>query len=50
MKGCFVGGFILAMAQLMGAHFLGPGYQLLSGYVVLLIVLALRPQGIFGTV
>jgi branched-chain amino acid transport system permease protein len=50
MKGCMVGGFILAIAQLMGAQFFGPGYQLLTGYVVLLIVLALRPQGIFGTV
>ena len=40
----------LAIAQLMGAHYLGPGYQLLSGYVVLLIVLAIRPQGIFGSV
>jgi len=50
IKGTFLGGFILAMAQLLGATFLGPGFQLLSGYVVLLIVLALRPQGIFGTV
>ena len=50
IKGTFLGGFILAMAQLLGATFLGPGYQLLSGYVVLLIVLAVRPQGIFGTV
>lgn len=50
IKGTFLGGFILAMAQLLGAHFLGPGFQLLSGYVVLLIVLAIRPQGIFGTV
>lgn len=50
IKGTFVGGFILAMAQLLGAHYFGPGFQLLSGYVVLLIVLALRPQGIFGSV
>lgn len=50
MKGTFVGGIILAMAQLLGAHFFGPGYQLLCGYVVLLIVLAVRPQGLFGTV
>jgi branched-chain amino acid transport system permease protein len=50
MKGTLVGGVILAVAQLLGAHFFGPGYQLLSGYVVLLIVLAIRPQGIFGTV
>ena len=50
IKGTFVGGFILAIAQLLGAHYLGPGFQLLSGYVVLLIVLAIRPQGIFGSV
>jgi branched-chain amino acid transport system permease protein len=47
IKGTLVGGIILAMAQLMGAHFLGPGYQLLAGYAVLLVVLALRPEGIF---
>jgi len=50
MRGAFIGGLILALAQILGAHFLGPGYQLLSGYVVLLIVLAVRPQGLFGTV
>ena len=50
IKGTFVGGFILASAQLLGAHYFGPGFQLLSGYLVLLIVLAIRPQGIFGSV
>ena len=50
MKGALAGGLILAVAQLLGAHFFGPGFQLFCGYVVLLIVLALRPQGIFGTV
>lgn len=50
MKGTLVGGFILAVSQLMGAQFFGPGYQLFCGYVVLLIVLAVRPQGIFGRV
>ena len=50
MKGALVGGLILAVSQLLGAQIFGPGYQLFSGYVVLLIVLAVRPQGIFGTV
>jgi len=50
MKGCLVGGLILALAQLIGAHFTGPGYQLLFGYGVLLIVLGIRPQGIFGKI
>ena len=50
MKGTLVAGVILAVAQLLGAHFLGPGYQMVSGHAVLLLVLLLRPQGIFGTV
>ncbi len=50
MKGCLVGGLILALAQLLGAHFTGPGYQLLFGYAVLLIVLGIRPQGLFGKI
>jgi branched-chain amino acid transport system permease protein len=48
MLGTFVGGIILGLAQLFGAYFFGTGYQLLTGYLILLIVLALRPQGIFG--
>ena len=48
MAGTLAGGVILGLAQLLGSHFLGSGYQLLFGYVVLLIVLTLRPQGLFG--
>ncbi len=48
MLGTFVGGMLLGLAQLLGAYCFGTGYQLLTGYVILLIVLALRPQGIFG--
>lgn len=50
MKGCLAGGLILAMAQTLGAHFAGTGYQLLFGYGVLLIVLGIRPQGLFGKI
>lgn len=50
MKGTLVGGLILAIAQLLGAQIFGPGYQLFCGYVMMLVVLALRPQGIFGRV
>ncbi len=48
MRGTFIGGLILALAQILGARIFGSGYQLLCGYVVLLIVLALRPQGVLG--
>src|SRR3990172_1288056 len=50
MKGTFVAGIVLAVAQLFGGHFLGPGYQMISGHMVLLIVLLVKPKGIFGTV
>jgi len=50
MKGTLVGGLVLGLAQLLGAHFAGPGYQLLIGYAVFLIVLGIRPQGIFGNI
>ena len=48
IRGTFAGGLILALAQILGARVFGPGYQLLCGYVVLLLVLAVRPQGITG--
>jgi branched-chain amino acid transport system permease protein len=50
MKGTFVAGIVLAVAQLFGGHFLGPGYQMVSGHIILLIVLLVKPKGIFGTV
>jgi len=50
MKGTFFAGIILAVAQLLGGHFLGPGYQMVSGHIILLIVLLVKPKGIFGTV
>ncbi len=46
--GTFMGGLILGLAQIVGAHFLGPGFQLLSGYIILLVVLAFKPTGLFA--
>ena len=48
LMGTFMGGLILGLAQILGAHFLGPGFQLLSGYIILLIVLAFKPTGLFA--
>jgi branched-chain amino acid transport system permease protein len=46
--GTFLGGLILGLAQILGAHFLGPGFQLLSGYIILLAVLTFKPTGLFA--
>jgi branched-chain amino acid transport system permease protein len=48
LLGTFLGGLILGLAQILGAHFLGPGFQLLSGYVILLSVLTFKPTGLFA--
>lgn len=47
--GTLIGGVILGVAQTVGAK-IDPGYQLLAGHIVFLIVLAIRPTGLFPRV
>lgn len=44
--GTLVGGIILGIAQAVGAQ-INPGWQVLAGNVVFLLILALRPRGLF---
>lgn len=44
--GTLIGGIILGVAQTIGAK-INPGWQLLAGHIVFLIVLAIRPTGLF---
>jgi branched-chain amino acid transport system permease protein len=46
--GTLIGGIILGVAQLVGSELFGGGYQMLAAYVVLLIILAVRPHGLFA--
>ncbi len=48
LPGTFLGGMILGVSQLVGGRIIGPGFQLLSGYIILLVVLTIRPQGLLG--
>lgn len=48
LLGTLVGGIIFGVAQTLGAHILGGGFQLLSGYIILLTMLVIKPQGLFG--
>ncbi|MEW6663747.1 MAG: branched-chain amino acid ABC transporter permease [Thermodesulfobacteriota bacterium] len=48
IPGTFLGGMILGISQLLGGRLIGPGFQLLSGYLILVIVLTIRPHGILG--
>ena len=44
--GTLAGGVILGVAQTLGAK-VSPGLQVLSGHIVFLIILAVRPRGLF---
>ena len=44
--GTLVGGIILGVAQTVGAQ-INPGWQLLAGHLVFLLILAVRPRGLF---
>lgn len=45
--GTLLGGISLGVAQQIGAH-INPQYQILAGNLLFLLVLAVRPQGLFG--
>jgi len=49
MWGTLAGGIILGVAQAIGAQ-IDPGWQLLAGHIAFLIVLAIRPEGLFPKV
>ncbi|MGR3634115.1 MAG: branched-chain amino acid ABC transporter permease [Limimaricola soesokkakensis] len=44
--GTLVGGVILGVAQTVGAT-INPGWQLLAGHIAFLVILAVRPNGLF---
>ncbi len=48
MFGTFLGGIILGLAQTLGAYFFGSALQMLFAYLIVILVLAIRPQGVFG--
>jgi branched-chain amino acid transport system permease protein len=48
MLGTFIGGVILGIVQTVGGYFFGPATQMLMVYLIILFILAIRPQGLFG--
>lgn len=47
--GTLAGGVVLGVAQTIGGK-INPGWQLLAGHIVFLLVLAIRPRGLFPRV
>jgi branched-chain amino acid transport system permease protein len=48
MLGTFLGGIILGVFQTLGGYFFGPASQMLVVYLIILIILAVKPRGLFG--
>jgi branched-chain amino acid transport system permease protein len=44
--GTLAGGIVVGLAQTIGAH-IDPEWQILSGHVAFLVVLVIRPRGLF---
>ncbi len=45
--GAFIGAMVLGISQAIGFR-INPGFGILAGHLVFLLILALRPQGILG--
>jgi branched-chain amino acid transport system permease protein len=48
INGTLAAGIIFGLAQVVGGYFFGAAFQQLVGYAVLLIMLVVRPQGLFA--
>jgi len=48
LAGSFVGGIVLGIVQVLAGTYFGPAAQQVSAYLLILLVLAVRPQGLFS--
>jgi len=46
--GTFIGGMVMGLAQTLGAYSFGAATQMLFVFLIVFVLLAVRPQGIFG--
>ena len=48
MFGTFLGGLFLGMAEAVSAAVFGGPYREMAGLILFVVVLAIRPRGLFG--
>ena len=47
-RGAIVGGYLLGFVEILASTTLSPGYQDAASFATVLLILLLRPQGVFG--
>jgi branched-chain amino acid transport system permease protein len=47
-RGALIAGYVLGIAEAMSAAMLSPGYQQLTTFALMLVILIIRPQGLLG--
>jgi len=48
LKGCIIGGLLLGIIENLGAAYISTMYRNIFGFIILILVLVLRPWGLFG--
>jgi branched-chain amino acid transport system permease protein len=48
LKGSVIGGILLGVIESFGAAYISPGYQDAFGFVLLILTLIFKPEGLFG--
>ena len=46
--GCVIGGLMLGLVENLGAAYISTGYKHVFGFIILILVLIIRPAGLFG--
>jgi branched-chain amino acid transport system permease protein len=49
LRGCVIGGLLVGVAEQMFDLYVSSNYEILASLILVLIVLAVRPSGLFGT-
>jgi branched-chain amino acid transport system permease protein len=50
IPGAVLGGFIIGMAEQITAGYISPDYRDAITFVILIVILILKPEGLLGTV